>query len=55
MKPRKVMVHLEVLTNLPLKELKDKQLVHDALNEIVRDDGILTVQQITVQVVKEDK
>ncbi len=52
MKPRKVMVHLELKSNLPLIMLKDK---HDWNTCMVRLGFKTKVHQVSVHVVKEAK
>ena len=53
MKSRKAMVHLEILSDVPINKLKEKD------RWVWRKDetgpGVVFVQQITAQVVKEKK
>ena len=55
MKPRKLMVTIEMLTDIPSREFS-KFNVQAAFYEIFRnDDEALEVHQVRTQVVKEDK
>ncbi len=55
MKARKVMVHLELKSNLPLREILDKTNWQGMIKSYWRYDYQSEVHQISVQVVKEGK
>lgn len=51
MKPRKVMIHLELSSTNPLSLLKNKEIWQDLIEWKLCDE----LHQVTVQVVKEKK
>ncbi len=53
MKPRKVMVHLELLSGTKIDHLKSKVPWQGAVDAVFEDENI--VHQVTVQVIKEKK
>lgn len=56
MKPRKVMIHLEMRSNNLVRFLRDKNVWQETIDSNVsRFSGTNTVHQVTVQVVKEEK
>jgi len=54
MKPRKVMVHLEMESDVSLSLLRDKTRWQDVVGDAFYDSEN-TLHQVTVQVVKEGK
>ncbi len=57
MKPRKVMIHLEVKTNVPLKDLRQKRfwVTWIEAGACLIGEGAMEIHQVTAQVVKEGK
>lgn len=53
MKARKVMIHLEVLSDVPIKMLKEKE--RWAWRKDAIGPELVDVHQVTAQVVKEEK
>lgn len=55
MKPRKVMVHLELRSNIPIRNLQNKEDWNTLIENFFYYDGKTEVHQVSVQVVKEGK
>jgi len=53
MKPRKVMIHIEAESDLPLKRIKKS--IPLGIDIWRRSDGYFKAHQVTLQVVKENK
>ncbi len=55
MEPRKVMIHIESLNNIPIKFFKKENLILTVCDWGNNFDEELNIDQITVQVVKPEK
>jgi len=55
MKPRKIMIHIESLNNIPIKFFKKENLILSIFDCVNKFNEELNIDQITVQVVKPEK
>ncbi|MBE3137631.1 MAG: hypothetical protein IMZ43_09630 [Thermoplasmata archaeon] len=55
MKPRKLMMTIEMLTDIPTKEFTKAGIQTLFYDEFLQDDEVLTIHQVRTQIVKEDK